>query len=83
MDEVKKVLREIVGPENVMDSKLDLFTYSYDGSTAPLLPAQLPDVAVRVKTVEQVSKVLALANARSIQLFQEEQPAIAPGGQCP
>ena len=77
------MLREIVGPENVMDSKLDLFTYSYDGSTAPLLPAQLPDVAVRVKTVEQVSKVLALANARSIPVVPRGAASNRTGGTVP
>ena len=83
MDEVKNILREIVGSQNVLDSALDLFTYSYDGSMVPLLPAQLPDVAVRVKTSRQVAKVLALANERGIPVVPRGAASNRTGGTVP
>ena len=60
-EDIKIRLRDIVGPENILDSDLDRFGYSYDSSFVPLLPANRPDIVVRPLTTEEVSKVMAIA----------------------
>jgi len=60
-EEIKKKIRDIVGFENVLDSDLDRFGYSYDSSFVPLLPANKPDLVVRPLTTEEVAKLMAVA----------------------
>jgi glycolate oxidase len=72
-EEVKKKLRNAVGKENALDSELDLFSYSYDSSFVPLLPASNPDMVVRPLTTEEVSNVMAIA-------YEHEIPVTARGG---
>lgn len=66
---IKKKLKEIFGGENFLDSMEDRIAYSYDGT--PLL-SSLPDSIVIPSSVEQISKLVQLAN--------EEKFAIVPRG---
>jgi glycolate oxidase len=65
----KDKLKEIFGKENFLDSLEDRIAYSYDGT--PLLNS-LPDAIVIPSSVDQISKLVRLAN--------EERFAIIPRG---
>jgi FAD/FMN-containing dehydrogenase len=56
---VKTKLREIVGPENFSDDAEVLNAYSTDFS---LVPAGVPNYVVKPKTVQEVQKIVQLAN---------------------
>jgi len=56
---VKTKLREIVGPEHFSDAPEVLSTYSRDFS---LVPAGVPSYLVKPKTVQEVQKIVQLAN---------------------
>jgi glycolate oxidase len=68
-DSIKKKLKEIFGGEHFLDSMEDRIAYSYDGT--PLL-SSLPDSIVIPSSVEEISKLVQLAN--------EERFAIVPRG---
>jgi glycolate oxidase len=55
-------LEEIVGPENVIVDYEDLLVYSYDSTRLEYVP----DVVVKAKNSEQISKILTLANEYDI-----------------
>jgi glycolate oxidase len=59
-DESKEKLKAIVGPENYTDAIMDLVSYSSDASEHQ----GRPDCAVWVRTTEQVSALLKLANQK-------------------
>jgi hypothetical protein len=61
-------LKEIVGPEYVLHSDMDLTLYGYDAS----LMKGKPDLVVIPSSTEEVSKVVALA-------YQEKIPVIGRG----
>ncbi|MFH1124558.1 MAG: FAD-linked oxidase C-terminal domain-containing protein [Pseudomonadota bacterium] len=61
-------LGEIVGPEHVLSSEMDVVLYGYDASLAK----GKPDMVVLPGSTEEVSRVTALA-------FQEKIPIIARG----
>jgi glycolate oxidase len=61
-------LKEIVGPEYVLHSDMDLTLYGYDAS----LMKGKPDVVVIPDSTEQVSRVVSLA-------YQEKVPVIGRG----
>ena len=52
------LLEEIVGQENIITESEDLLAYSYDSTRLEYMP----DVVVKVKNAEQVSRIMALAN---------------------
>lgn len=56
---VVRQLEEIVGKDNVSTAKEDLLCYSYDAG--PLF-THLPDILVRPRTPQEISKILILAN---------------------
>lgn len=69
MDEnIKKVLMEIVGENNVTDRLIDMVSYSYDSSEH----SHRPDCAVWPTTTEQVSQVMKLA-------YDNKKPVIPRG----
>jgi glycolate oxidase len=68
-DSIKKNLKEIFGRENFLDSMEDRIAYSYDGT--PILNS-LADAIVIPSSVEEISKLVRLAN--------EEKFAIVPRG---
>jgi len=62
-------LKEIVGLQNFLDSDEDKLVYSYDGT--PLI-SQKPEAVVLPDSVEQISKIMQLAN--------EEKFSVVPRG---
>lgn len=82
-EEIKKKISEIVGKENVLDSELDCFGYSYDSSFVPLLPANKPELVVRPATTEEVSKLMALAYELGIPVTPRGAGTGRTGGSIP
>ena len=82
-NEVKEKLRAAVGAENVLDSDLDRFGYSYDSSFIPLLPANKPDLVVRPLTTAEASAVMAIANEHSIPVTARGAASGRTGGSIP
>src|SRR5512139_3744295 len=82
-EEIKKKIRDIVGPENALDSNLECFTYSYDASFVPLLPANMPDLVVRPLTTEEVSKVMGIAYEHEIPVTPRGIGSGRTGGSIP
>ncbi len=82
-EEIKREIRAIVGPENVLDSELDRFGYSYDSSFVPLLPANTPDLVVRPLTTGEVSMVMAIANEQAIPVTPRGAASGRTGGSIP
>jgi glycolate oxidase len=62
-EEIYEALAEIVGREYVSDRKEDLYIYSRDSGLAE---AHEPDFVVLPKTVEEVQKIVRLANKERI-----------------
>ncbi len=52
------LLEEIVGQENIITDYEDLLAYSYDSTRLEYMP----DVVVKAKNTEQISRIMALAN---------------------
>ena len=82
-NEIKEKIRAIVGPENALDSNLDLFGYSYDSSFIPLLPANKPDLVVRPLTTVEVSEVMKIAYANDIIVTPRGAASGRTGGSVP
>jgi glycolate oxidase len=72
-------LKEIVGPENVLASKMDLALYSYDAS----LDKAMPDVVVLPGSTEEVSKVVSLAHREKIPVIGRGSGTNLTGGTVP
>lgn len=82
-EEIKKKISKIVGAENVLDSELDCFGYSYDSSFVPLLPANKPELVVLPGTTEEVSKLMALAYELAIPVTPRGAGTGRTGGSIP
>jgi len=82
-DQAKQELRVVVGEENALDSELDKFSYSYDSSFEPLLPAHIPDIVIRPLTTEEVSKVMAIADKYKIPVTPRGAASGRTGGSIP
>jgi glycolate oxidase len=72
-------LKEIVGPENVLNSEMDLMLYSYDAS----LDKAKPDVVVLPDSTEEVSKIMALAYKEKIPILGRGSGTNLTGGTVP
>ncbi len=81
--EIKEQIKKIVGPENVLDSDLDRFGYSYDSSFVPLVPANKPEIVVRPLTAEQVAAVMRIACANRIAVTPRGASSGRTGGSIP
>ncbi len=73
-------LREIVPAENVIDEKTQLRAYECDALT---MYRQLPLVVVLPQTVEEVSKVMALANEMNVKIVPRGAGTSLSGGSLP
>jgi glycolate oxidase len=80
---IKEQLMAIVGKDNVLDSNIDRFGYSYDSSFVPLLPANKPDLVVRPLTTAEVSAVMAIANQHGIPVTARGAASGRTGGSIP
>ncbi|MFZ5946188.1 MAG: FAD-binding oxidoreductase [Bacillota bacterium] len=81
--EIKAKIQKIVGEENVLDSNLDLFSYSYDSSFVPLLPPNKPHLVVRPLTTEEVSEVMKIAHEHNIIVTPRGAASGRTGGSIP
>ncbi len=72
-------LKDIVGPEYVLASAMDLALYSYDAS----LDKAEPDVVVIPNSTEEVSKVMALAFREKIPILGRGSATNLTGGTIP
>jgi FAD/FMN-containing dehydrogenase len=81
MDRKKLIprLEEIVGPENVLSSEMDLMLYSYDAS----LDKAKPDVVVLPDSTGEVSRIMALANQHKIPILGRGSGTNLTGGTVP
>ncbi|NOY57424.1 MAG: FAD-binding protein [Calditrichaeota bacterium] len=77
---VMKRLESIVGKNNVHSSQEDRIAYSYDGT--PVLDS-LPDAAVRAHSVEEISKILQLANEEKFAVIPRGSGTGLSGGSIP
>jgi glycolate oxidase len=57
-----KLLKNIVGEDNVKDNVADLYVYSSDAS----VHSKLPDVVVRPQSIEEVQKIMKYSNEKKI-----------------
>jgi glycolate oxidase len=80
---IKKKLQAAVGTDNILDSEIDRFGYSYDSSSMPVLPAHKPDVVVRPKTKDEVSKVMSIAFEHGIPVTPRGAASNRTGGCVP
>ncbi|MDZ4164580.1 MAG: FAD-linked oxidase C-terminal domain-containing protein, partial [Smithellaceae bacterium] len=82
-EKTKKKIRGIVGATNVLDADLDRFSYSYDSSFVPLLPANKPELVVRPLTTGEVSEVMAVACEHEIPVTPRGAASGRTGGSVP
>lgn len=79
-DSAISLLASIVGKANVLTSKEELMTYSFDG-TAML--HQMPGAVVFVENAQQVGAILKLANAEKIPVVTRGSGTGLSGGSVP
>ena len=73
-------LRELLGPENVLDSPEAQIAYSYD---AAAMKPQLPLAAVRPSSTDQIAQVVKLANEEGIPIVPRGSGTGLSGGAIP
>jgi glycolate oxidase len=78
--EIITQLKSIVGDKNVLLSREDLVSYSYDGTT---MWSHMPDVVVLPGTSEQVSHIIKLANSNLIPVTPRGAGTNVSGGSIP
>ncbi|MBW2284210.1 MAG: FAD-binding protein [Deltaproteobacteria bacterium] len=81
MDKQKLIERlgEIVGPENVLSTHMDLMLYSYDASQ----DKAMPDVVVLPGSTDEVSRVMALAHTHKVPILGRGSGTNLTGGTVP
>ncbi|GAB6171290.1 FAD-linked oxidase C-terminal domain-containing protein [Paradesulfitobacterium aromaticivorans] len=82
----KKVMDEfsrIVGSEDILRENLDLFTYSYDASFLPLIPAAKPDLVIKPQSTQEVARIMKLANKYGIPVVARGLGSGRTGGSVP
>jgi FAD/FMN-containing dehydrogenase len=71
LEDIRKDLINIVGPDWVSDKYEDRLPYSKDKVTAMgFLPSRMPDFIVMPQTTEQIQKIVVLANRYRIPINQ-------------
>ncbi|WP_052571974.1 FAD-binding oxidoreductase [Geothrix fermentans] len=75
--------REAVGRENVIESPLEVFGYSYDASFLPLDTRTVPQVVVRPRTTAEISRVMVLAHRSRIPVTPRGAASGRTGGSVP
>jgi glycolate oxidase len=73
-------LRQLLPHENVVDKEVELRAYECDALT---MYRQLPLVVVLPETVEQVSKIMALANEMNVKVVPRGSGTSLSGGSLP
>ena len=73
-------LRSIVGADQVLISREDLITYSFDGTAAL---SQMPGCVIFVQTPDQVARILRLANEQNLKVVTRGSGTGLSGGSLP
>ncbi len=79
-EKVKRELVRMFGRGNILDSDEDRISYSYDGT--PIL-GSLPDAVVIPSSVDQVSKLMVLANEEKFSVVPRGSGSGLSGGSIP
>ncbi len=79
-DGTKKRLRELFGKTNCLDSMEDRIAYSYDGTA---LLSSLPDAIVVPSSVDQISRLMRLANEEKFAVIPRGSGSGLSGGSIP
>ena len=74
-------LREIVGTDNVLTSKVNLVTYGYDATAD--VPQGRPDIVVMPTSAEQVQQVVNLARRNGVAIYSRGAGTNLSGGTIP
>ncbi len=74
-------LKEIVGSNNVLTSKVDLVTYSYDATAD--MPRHIPDAVVMPLSTEEVRRLVNLAQENKLALYPRGAGTNLSGGTIP
>ncbi|MCL2340724.1 MAG: FAD-binding protein [Proteobacteria bacterium] len=74
-------LENLAGKENVLTSKVDLVSYSYDATAD--MPKQTPDVVVLPTSVEMVQDIVHLARRQRIAIYPRGAGTNLSGGTVP
>ncbi len=74
-------LRTLLGKDNVLTSKVNLATYSYDATAD--VPRGTPDIIVMPTTAEQVQSVVNLARKNGIAIYPRGAGTNLSGGTIP
>jgi len=78
---VVQQLREVVGSHNVLTSKMDLLTYSYDATAD--MPREQPDVVVLPTSAEMVQQVVGIARTHGLAIYPRGAGSNLSGGTIP
>jgi len=74
-------LMKLLGKENVLTSKEDMITYSFDATAD--MPSENPDVVVTPDNKEQIVKIVKLANEKKIPIITRGSGTNLSGGTIP
>lgn len=78
--EIISQLQSMVGKENILTAREDLYSYSYDGTSTW---SHMPDLVILPATTEQVSRILKLANEQRIPVTPRGGGTNVSGGSIP
>ncbi|KYD32751.1 hypothetical protein B4110_3581 [Parageobacillus toebii] len=76
---IEKIIRIMGGGDRVLTRKIDLLSYAYDASFGLFVP----DVVCQVKSVEEVSEIVKLANEEKIPVTPRGHASGLSGGALP
>ncbi|WP_110926664.1 glycolate oxidase subunit GlcD [Bacillus massiliglaciei] len=79
-NELKESLMQLVGRENVEDSKVSCYAYSYDAT--PQFQA-MPDAVVSPRSTEEVAEVLKLCSEHQVPIVPRGSGTNLSAGTCP
>ncbi|WP_455367657.1 FAD-binding oxidoreductase [[Eubacterium] cellulosolvens] len=82
-DQIIQELKAVVGNENIIIDKEELQGYSHDEMAPDIAIIQEPDIVVRPKDVNQISKIMKLANKNQIPVTPRGAGTGLSGGAVP
>ena len=82
-DSLSEELRGEIGTDRVIDDPNELVCYSYDASFLSMLAPRLPDVVVKPRSVEDVSRTCSFAFQRGVPVTPRGAATGQAGGALP
>ncbi len=80
-EQIVSKLKSVVGESNVLTSKVDLVSYSYDATAD--LEKVMPDIVVLPNSTEEVQKIVNIANENNIAIYPRGSGTNLSGGTIP